>query len=386
MEHENQERPAAPEPPAGVPGASQAPPGALIPLPPSPGGLLPDAGTLGRVPGARGLVAWLVILAVVGFASALLGQSESAALVVLAGLFVSAQAADLDLTWTGLYRALAWVTGLGGIALLVLLAIAAGTSPFDVPGLPRSFTVGLATASAALCLLTAVRSFTRRLTAWLLGTADSHTLRLTARLVFLSIVLAVPAWFLTQAYLDRLLAAVVERLEPRSLVSGVVGDVVLALAGVGFLVRRDLRATLERLGLRRLTLAHALAVLLGVAVLFAFNAGADWFQQHFLPALWAGDQRVNHALARGLAPASMLLLGVSAGVGEEITMRGALQPRLGVALTALLFAVLHVQYSAYGMGVIFALGVILGWIRNRTSTTVAILVHALYDMLALFSN
>lgn len=382
MERENQERPQALEPP---PDSFGTPP-ILDSGPPPPADAFPAGGVLGRVPGAPALVAWLVILGVIGFASALTGESESAALVVLAGLFVSAQAADLDLTWAGLYRALAWVTGLGGIALLVLFAIAAGGSPFDVPGLTRSFTVGVALASAALCLLTGVRPFAHRLTAWMLGTADSHTLRLTARLVFLSIVLAVPAWFLTQAYLDRLLAAVVQRLEPRSLVSGVVGDIVLALAGVGFLVRRDLRGTLERLGLRRLRLSHALVAVLGVAALFAFNAGADWFQHHFLPALWAGDERVNHALARGLAPGSTLLLALSAGVGEEITMRGALQPKLGVGLTALLFAVLHVQYSWFGMGVIFALGVILGWIRNRTSTTAAILVHALYDVLALVSN
>jgi len=66
-------------------------------------------------------------------------------------------------------------------------------------------------------------------------------------------------------------------------------------------------------------------------------------------------------------------------------MRGALQPRLGLLLTSLVFAGLHVHYSWFGMATILLLGVLLGLIRNRTSTTVAILVHALYDIAAVLT-
>jgi membrane protease YdiL (CAAX protease family) len=90
-------------------------------------------------------------------------------------------------------------------------------------------------------------------------------------------------------------------------------------------------------------------------------------------------------IAGGLSQWDTLLLGVSAGVGEELALRGALQPKLGVFLTSLLFALLHVQYSWFGVGIILVLGLLLGTIRNRTSTTVAILVHALYDMFAVFT-
>jgi membrane protease YdiL (CAAX protease family) len=51
-------------------------------------------------------------------------------------------------------------------------------------------------------------------------------------------------------------------------------------------------------------------------------------------------------------------------------------------LTSLLFAALHVQYSWFGMGVILFLGLILGWIRRHTNTTTAIVVHAVYDVIA----
>jgi membrane protease YdiL (CAAX protease family) len=79
------------------------------------------------------------------------------------------------------------------------------------------------------------------------------------------------------------------------------------------------------------------------------------------------------------------VLGLSAGIGEELTMRGALQPRLGLAATALLFASLHVQYSWFGITVIFLLGLVLGLLRKHTNTSVAMAVHALYDMAAVLS-
>ena len=77
---------------------------------------------------------------------------------------------------------------------------------------------------------------------------------------------------------------------------------------------------------------------------------------------------------------------VSAGVGEEITMRGALQPRLGLKLTSLLFASLHVQYSWFGVLVIFVLGLVLGVVRARTSTSVVMLAHTVFDVVAVFTT
>src|SRR5262249_57168061 len=102
-----------------------------------------------------------------------------------------------------------------------------------------------------------------------------------------------------------------------------------------------------------------------------------WF-----PSLWAADQRMTQAIASGITPARAVLLGLSAGIGEEITLRGALQPRLGIPLTAAFFAALHVQYSWFGMLVIFLLGVLLGQVRQRASTTSAMIAHGAYDMLA----
>jgi membrane protease YdiL (CAAX protease family) len=67
-------------------------------------------------------------------------------------------------------------------------------------------------------------------------------------------------------------------------------------------------------------------------------------------------------------------------------VRGALQPRLGLLLSSLLFAALHVQYTWFGMGTVALLGMLLGYLRQRTNTTTAIAVHAAYDVIAALSG
>ena len=76
------------------------------------------------------------------------------------------------------------------------------------------------------------------------------------------------------------------------------------------------------------------------------------------------------------------MLGLSAGVGEEVLVRGALQPRSGLVWASVIFGAAHVQYSWFGMLVIVALGLTLGLVRRHSNTTTAIVVHAAYDVLA----
>ena len=83
------------------------------------------------------------------------------------------------------------------------------------------------------------------------------------------------------------------------------------------------------------------------------------------------------------SPAWALALGILAGVGEELLFRGAVQPRYGLLLTALLFTVVHVQYelSIVTLGV-FGLAILLGIERRRLGTSACIVTHALYDAIA----
>jgi len=335
-----------------------------------------------RWPAEKGLLFWLLILTVFGVGGVLFGQQELALLVAMSGLFVTAQAADLEPRWAALYRALSWVVPFATAALFAALAVLIFQGDLAIG--PKSILLGFASASALACLATGVRPVADGLARMLLrADPPSHILRLSARLILAGLLLAVPGWF---ALRDALTEESQNLMEQLSLGTGLLGYVLLALAAVGFMVRRDLRATLDRLGLKALTLRHGGTVVFGVVGLLLLNQGADSLQKLAFPELWQRDQDFNQALAGGLSGLQAVGLGMSAGIGEEITMRGALQPRLGLVLTSMLFASLHIQYSWYGMAVIFVLGLILGVIRQRTSTTAAMAVHVLYDIVAVLTT
>ena len=77
----------------------------------------------------------------------------------------------------------------------------------------------------------------------------------------------------------------------------------------------------------------------------------------------------------------VLSLGLAAALGEELVFRGALQPRFGIFLTALLFAFTHSQYVlSPSTLVVFVVGLVLGWVRMRRNTTTAMILHATYNI------
>ncbi|MEM7533354.1 MAG: CPBP family intramembrane glutamic endopeptidase [Chloroflexota bacterium] len=81
------------------------------------------------------------------------------------------------------------------------------------------------------------------------------------------------------------------------------------------------------------------------------------------------------------SPFGILTIGLAAALGEEPLFRGALQPRFGLLLTALLFAILHSNYGiSISTVVVFVLGLALGWIRIQHNTTTSMITHAVYNM------
>lgn len=160
-----------------------------------------------------------------------------------------------------------------------------------------------------------------------------------------------------------------------------VGLVVLAVLGVGLFVFRDGRAVLERLGLtRHVSLRWLVAVpVLGIAS----GALVDWWWGTMDPAGLEDVSRISDALfgtfiTAGLA--GVITVAVTAGIGEELLFRGALQPRFGIAATSLLFMVLHTQYTVSPALVqVFVLSVLLGLARRNANTTTSILGHATYN-------
>jgi hypothetical protein len=327
---------------------------------------------------------WLLILALGGGASLILGQVELGLLVSLAAVFAVGHAADLRPGRETLYQAVAWVVPLGALMLFVSLGLVMIQA--DLPGTLRL--AGLLTASlgALGSLASGLQPAAHALARILFRTEHtSHVLRLTARLALIGALFCVPASIAFPIAAEQISRSGGSLVGVGSLWANMVGLTVLALGGVGFRVRRDTRGTVDRLGLAPLRAAHLPVIMAGVIGLLLANAAAEGLQRSWFPSLWASDQRVNQMIAADLTRSDALLLGFSAGLGEELVLRGALQPRLGILPTAALFAVLHVQYSWFGIAIIAVLGLILGSIRRWTSTSAAIAVHVLYDILAVLA-
>ena len=160
----------------------------------------------------------------------------------------------------------------------------------------------------------------------------------------------------------------------------VMSDVTLALAGVGFGLTRGFRESLARLGVRSITRRHIVMAVVVAAAFQVIVGGLEYLESLLLPSVHALEDRFGYEFV-GLPPwVGAVLASIAAGVGEEVLFRGALQPRLGIVLTAILFGALHVQYQVPGMIVIVLIGVGLGIVKERTSTTFCALVHVLYDM------
>jgi uncharacterized protein len=72
---------------------------------------------------------------------------------------------------------------------------------------------------------------------------------------------------------------------------------------------------------------------------------------------------------------------VGAAVGEETLFRGAMQPRFGLLLTTLVFALMHSQYGFSAATIIvFLVGLVLGFVRLRENTSSSMICHATYNI------
>lgn len=155
-----------------------------------------------------------------------------------------------------------------------------------------------------------------------------------------------------------------------------------ALIGVGWLSRRSWSETLARLGLVRPTLREVLigigAALLLVPAVMALEALFNLFGL----GVSQDVESLSEVLIGPLfaTPFGILSVGLAAAIGEEPIFRGAAQPRFGLLLSSLLFAIVHSQYGiSLATLIVLLLGLVLGIIRQRTNTTTSIITHAVYN-------
>jgi uncharacterized protein len=159
---------------------------------------------------------------------------------------------------------------------------------------------------------------------------------------------------------------------------------ILSGVGVGLFVRRSPREVIERLGLLPPRQKRWwLIAILGIGVFLAVAFGIEAVANIVSPSQQKQLSDVTTVLfSQFNNPAAIVFLGVLAGVVEETLFRGALVPRFGILISAILFAALHTQYAvSFATLEVFVLGIALGWLRVRSGSTLPCMVtHAGYDI------
>lgn len=348
--------------------------------------------------GLAAVAAFLVVAAVVGGE---LGQLATASLeaVPLAVLAL--------LAYLGRRRASArvacilWfyclVLAIGAIALgTSAMALGASTGGRGGPGdTARLGGIVLAMATAnALGALFFIRRPRLWLARWLPIDPDSfvHTVGLVAT-VTLGIMGATPLIFLGEPPLLGSIGSLAEGNAAgadragalRNQLYGLVWMVPSAFVAVGWGVRRRLGDAARRLGLvwptRRQVIGGLIAAVALVAAAGVLDSAiAGVWQAMGWPT--TNGEAFEKLIGFAFTPIGAVVVGVTAGLGEELAVRGVLQPRLGILLSNLFFMSLHaLQYNWDGLVAVFVVGLILGLIRRRTNTTTSAIVHGTYDFL-----
>jgi membrane protease YdiL (CAAX protease family) len=274
-----------------------------------------------------------------------------------------------------------WNLALFGGGLLVMLALLLRGDRLPPPANYGGLAVALGF-TAILGTLPLIPTVRRGLARWLdiEPTSCVHTTALAFAVYFVGLTLIQMAVI---GNLSNLTSDKVRQSVP-GMVAVALYLALMALVGVGFLMRRDLRATLERLGLRWMTARQWGLVILIILLFLAFDYAAMSVWQQLWPESYTlvGDIITN--LFGNLAPLATLAVSLSIGVGEELLFRGALQPRFGLVLTSLLFAVGHAHYGlSPAMVEVFVIGLVLGLVRRGINTTTCIVIHAGYNFLDL---
>jgi len=159
---------------------------------------------------------------------------------------------------------------------------------------------------------------------------------------------------------------------------------IMALAGVGLYIRRNAAATAGRLGLVRPAWWQIALALAAAGSFFALVQGADWLSHMWTPGVASQvDKTTQHVFGGLNDPVGVAAIALLPGICEEILFRGALQPRLGLLVTAVLFTSIHTQYGlSFDALSVLIVAIGLGLIRKYTNTTTSSVCHVSYNLLA----
>jgi uncharacterized protein len=156
--------------------------------------------------------------------------------------------------------------------------------------------------------------------------------------------------------------------------------------------RRRSSSALNYLALNLPKKGHILRLFLAAAALFALGDGVNWLLGGRIVTPFQIDI-YRSAERSGALPWLWLTVVIVAPIGEETLFRGFLfqgwrrSPNdawAAIGATALLWALVHVQYNPLIIGQIFVVGLALGWVRWTTGSTIStIFLHALLNSVGL---
>jgi CAAX protease family protein len=158
---------------------------------------------------------------------------------------------------------------------------------------------------------------------------------------------------------------------------------ILALVGVGLFTRRSFTEALGRLGIVVPAWWHLVLALAAAGAFFAFSHATDFVSHIWTPDV-AGrvDETTQHVFGQLGGPYGIAAIALLPGICEEILFRGALQPRLGLWATALLFTSVHTEYGlSFDTLAVFLIALGLGLVRKYTNTTGSCACHVGYNLL-----
>ena len=170
--------------------------------------------------------------------------------------------------------------------------------------------------------------------------------------------------------------------------------IVISLFGVGIFVRRNLARTIKRLGIRLPEKENILGwlgqgvkhLLIGTVVgfgMFWVQVGLSVTWQSFVSPETLAEQSVAaEAMFTAFSGSLWLgfLLAFTAGVGEELLFRGALQPIFGNIIVSIFFVMLHSQYILTPASlIILTVSLVFGFLRNHYTTPSAMMAHFVYN-------
>lgn len=153
---------------------------------------------------------------------------------------------------------------------------------------------------------------------------------------------------------------------------------------VGLFQKRDLQQALNRLAFVLPTFGQVLiALAFAMAMVIAFALIDEGIRAFWEMMGWqtTDPKLVMMLFESALTPLGALILSISAGVGEELAVRGVLQPRFGMIWPSILFASLHAyQYGWDALLSVFLAGMAFALLRKYTNTSTCAIAHTVYDL------